>query len=129
PATERRSPTRRVGICSGRAGSETGAPAVVSRCGSSWRRRVACLHVLPLGNWTLQWQIWQRRAALVGYRVNSPPFKDAFGHFLHPTRSSNPVFSPLERVLKGVAADVRRRILSRKWPSLRLLTSAATSWR
>src|SRR5467141_1986069 len=34
-----------------------------------------------------------------------------------------------EHVLKAVAADVRRRILSRKWPSLRLLTSAATNLR
>jgi len=43
-ATERRSPTRHVGIWSGRAGSETGAPVVLSRCshpeGTAERARV-----------------------------------------------------------------------------------------
>src|SRR6266849_2240704 len=53
----------------------------------------------------------------------------------HNSVFNEPFYSPSQfeqerlHVLKAVAADVRRRILSRKWPSLRLLTSAATNLR
>src|SRR5437016_9203816 len=52
---ERRSPTRRVGICGGRAGSETGAPAVLSRCApteAAPRAQFARPELLaPAGDW------------------------------------------------------------------------------